>query len=74
MTLLTEVELGEDIKELISKHPDFHNLTNVKKEEIQDNELYHITKHIGYYESEKKSGIFLLKIEEVNDEFIKKNF
>ncbi len=69
MTKTTDTELGEDLKKLES-HPDIHNVSNTKLDELDDNTLYLIEKHIGYYEPEKKSGIFMLSIKEITDEMI----
>ena len=74
MTKTNDTLLGEDIKECLDKNQDCYNLSNVKYNDIVDNEMYYITKHIGYYEKEKKSGMFILSITHVTDDFINKMF
>ena len=67
--ILKEVELGEDIKESLNKCADYYNLSGI--EDIDDNKLYLVEKHIGFYEPEGKSGLFLLSLEVVDEELIK---
>ena len=74
MTTITDTEFGEDLKEMIKNHPDCYNLSNVTYEDIVDDEMYYIEKHIGYYEPEGKSGIFIKGITLITDEFINKMF
>ena len=73
MVEIKDVELGDDLKELMVLHPDVHNLTDISTSTLQDNELYLITKTIGYREDQGKSGIFIEKIEHITDEWMEKN-
>ena len=74
MTIKSEVENGEDLKNFIKNHKDCINLSSVKHEDINDNEMYYGSKHIGYYEKYKKSGIFIKDITLITDDFINKMF
>jgi hypothetical protein len=69
MTTMNEVELGEDLNDLIKNHPDFYNLSG---KSFNDWELYFVKKHIGFYQPENQSGIFLLEATLVDDEFVGK--
>jgi hypothetical protein len=71
MTVLSEVELGEDLNDLSNNHPDFYNLSGMK---FDDCTLYLVKKHIGYYPLEDKSGIFVLEAKIVDDDLINKMF
>lgn len=70
MTIIKEIELGEDLKELLKEHPDFYNISNIKSENIEENTLYYVEKHIGFYPPFNKSGIFVLCLRIIDDNFI----
>lgn len=67
MTIIQKVEIGKDIKKL-KNHSDIYNLSNKKILDLDDDLFYLVEKFVGYYKPQKKSGLFLLKIEEVTEE------
>lgn len=74
MTTIKEVELGEDIKKMFNKCSCAHNETNINIEKLDNDELYLIEKHIGFYEPKQTSGIFILNITELTEEYLMSNF
>ena len=69
MTKTKEVESGKRLKKL-ENHLDIHNLSNIKLSDLDDDTFYLIEKYVGYYKPQKKSGLFILKIDKVVDDMI----
>jgi len=72
MTVIKELLMGEDIKEAFDKCIDMSNKSNVDIDKLDDWEIYYISKHIGCHEKYKSSGIFILDIEHMTEEFSEK--
>lgn len=74
MTTTKDVELGEDIIDLVVRHPDVFNETDINVLDLDKDTLYLIEKHIGYYAPRKRSGIFIIGIIEITDEYMESCF
>ncbi len=74
ITEIKEVELGEDIKEMVTKNVDIHNVSGIDINTLDDDECYLVTKHVGFYPKCNKSGLFILSLILITEEFIEKSF
>ena len=72
-TIVEEVETGEDILNALDNCLDCLNDSKTKREDIDEDEMYLVTKEIGFTERHNKSGLFITNIIHLDEKYFEEH-